>query len=354
MIKDILKRVKDIYSYPCITIQIETHRTRPKNQQDPIALKNMIQEVEDRLSQEMDSSALSPYLQKLHQIADSLDHNHNLKGLVIFVNEAISEFVRLPLKVANKTFINHTFATRELVRAMHREENYYILSLNQQKAHLYEAFADTVVREVEAEGFPMENPVIATTKLEKTMDTADNLVKEFFNQVDKSFQRIYHQNPASLILAGVERNIAYFREVSDDTRSIIGSLNGNYVDQSQHQLAQAAWQVVTQATEESRKAALQELDKAIGQQKLASSLDDIWTLVQQGRGELLLLEEGYYQAAIDRDGKLELVEEAKEVGVIDDIVDEIVEYQLRFKGRVVFMPDGELKQFDRIALTLRY
>jgi hypothetical protein len=45
-----LKDLKDVVSPGCVTIIMNTHRTKPENIQDPITLKNLVTEAEERLA----------------------------------------------------------------------------------------------------------------------------------------------------------------------------------------------------------------------------------------------------------------------------------------------------------------
>lgn len=47
--KTVLKELKDIKSENCVTVILNTHRTMPDNQKDPLVLKNLIKEAEQRL-----------------------------------------------------------------------------------------------------------------------------------------------------------------------------------------------------------------------------------------------------------------------------------------------------------------
>jgi hypothetical protein len=49
-----------------------------------------------------------------------------------------------------------------------------------------------------------------------------------------------------------------------------------------------------------------------------------------------------------------IVSDPTEPGVIDDVVDDIIEAVLDHRGKVVFVPDGTLQTCQHIAMTLRY
>jgi hypothetical protein len=105
-----------------------------------------------------------------------------------------------------------------------------------------------------------------------------------------------------------------------------------------------------------RSSAMAQLDKARSEKKAASSIGDVWALAHEGRADLLLVEEDFhYPARLSANGKNLLpADDSSAADVIDDAVDEIIEEVLNKKGRIVFMPKGQLTDHERIALVLRY
>ena len=181
-----LKGLKDIVSENCITVILNTHRTKPDNQKDPILLKNLIKEAEQRLLADENKKDAQKLIQRLAELESKIDHSHNLESLILFVNEDIAEYTRLPIAVENRVVIDHTFATRDLVRALHLETSYYVLVLSRQVVHFIEAFNDKVVAEA-GSPFPIENNEFYSTHKAELSNASrqTSLVAEFFNRVDK-------------------------------------------------------------------------------------------------------------------------------------------------------------------------
>src|SRR5690606_13397453 len=134
-----LKEIKDIRSENCITIIATTHRSKPDYLNDGLRLKNLIKEAEDRLVADTSKRNATNLVEKLNKLAAEIDHSQNLESLMLFVNGEVAEYTRLPIKVEDRVVIDDTFATRDLVRAMHLETHYYILVLSQEKVRLIEA-----------------------------------------------------------------------------------------------------------------------------------------------------------------------------------------------------------------------
>ena len=97
---------------------------------------------------DMEKKEATKLLDKLNSLATGLDHSQNLESLMLFVNEDIAEYVRLPIKVEDRVVIDDTFATRDLFRAIHIKMHYYVLVLSQEKIRLVEAMNDKVIKEI--------------------------------------------------------------------------------------------------------------------------------------------------------------------------------------------------------------
>jgi hypothetical protein len=102
--------------------------------------------------------------------------------------------------------------------------------------------------------------------------------------------------------------------------------------------------------------ALEELEAAVGAQRYASGMGEVWRLAQEGRGDILLVEEDFhYPGRVDSSGlHLTAEEDPREPGVFDDAVDELIQAVLAKNGRIVFVDNGTLQAHQRVALILRY
>src|SRR5690606_35195093 len=151
-----LKKLKNLTSENSISIILNTHRTFPDNQKDALQLKNLVKETKNRLLSDFPEKEVADLIERLNTLADSIDHRQNLESLILFVSKEVAEFVRLPIPVEDRVVIDHTFATRDLIRGLHHQTNYYILVLNQDEARLIEASNDKVVKEL-GSPFPFKN-----------------------------------------------------------------------------------------------------------------------------------------------------------------------------------------------------
>ncbi|MFQ3663252.1 MAG: hypothetical protein SNJ69_12750, partial [Chloroflexaceae bacterium] len=187
----------------------------------------------------------------------------------------------------------------------------------------------------------------------------DEYSRAFFRDVDKALGPFMTADPLPLALAGVDRNIAFFREVTSYPNQIIATLTGNYDATSGHDLGKLVWPLVRESLDARRMAIFSELNAAVGAQRSASTIGEVWRFAHEGRGATLVVEESYHEPALidpsDITGSIQL-NPGELVGpeALDDAVDAVIVKVLEKGGRVVFVDDGTLPQHGRIALILRY
>ncbi len=349
------KIIRNQSDYPNVSILLTTHKTAPDNNQDAKILKKLLREAERRLLAEFKKREIRKLIEKLNKTVKSIDIRHNLEGLAIFVNNNFDKVVRLPFPVRERVIIDENFATRDLIRAINRGINYYTLSVSAGFVRLFEAHRDKF-SEITEGGFPFANPFPRGTNLEESTSWKESRLREFFNMVDKSIVQIQNQHPMKMVIAGVEKNIALYREVSALTDRIMLTIEGNYDNASPHELAAIIWPEVKNNMALKRRQVIKKLDEAIGREKLVTGIEEVWNLSRQNRGELLVVEEDFQQAVkISSNGNsLTLINDRGASGSTDDLVDEIAEQVVSTGGRVIFAENGSLRKYNRIAMILKY
>ncbi len=351
-----LKELKDVISESCVSIILNTHRTRPDNQKDALTLKNLVKEAEGRLFNEESKRDAKALIERLRNLESTIDHGQNLESLILFVNEDIAELVRLPIAVENRVVIDHTFATRDLVRTLHVETSYFVLVLSQRKVRLIKAFNDKVVAEV-GRPFPIENTAFyATNKAElSNASRQTNLIAEFFNRVDKEVNAVRKENPLPVIICTEEGNYHEYLKITDQKGSILSEyLKKNRLDEKAHAIVTEAWKIMQNVTIEKSHARKADLQKAISAGNFLSDVTDIWRAILKGRIQTLFIEQDLFQSGIMNVNQITLVseDERDKKEVVDDIYDEMIEANIDYGGDVVFLKKGELSDFKGfVAIT---
>lgn len=353
-----LRELKDIHSDNCITIIMTTHRTKPDYLNDGLHLKNMIKDVETRLMADVSKKEATKLLERVNALAETIDHSQNLESLMLFVNEDVAEYTRLPIKVEDRVVIDETFATRDLIRAMHLETHYYILVLSQDKIRLIEAMNDKAIQEI-GKPFPIENnQFFSKNRSEDAIASRKtNLIAEFFNQADKDVNKVRKDNPLPVFICALEENHNEYIKIADLKNTIFDVfLNKNKINDPVHSIVEESWSVVKDYVIEKNNNRKEELKKAVGENKFLSDTNEIWKAISEGKIQTLFIEQGLFQPAVMKGDEIVYVSDDRrnDTGVIDDVFDEMIEANMNYGGDVVFLPKGELQKFNGFGAITRY
>jgi hypothetical protein len=369
--KATLKSLRATKANPAVSIFVKTHREHPANEQDPIALKNQLKVVEERLTNEYDKRTATTILDNIHAKTNELNHNYNLDTLAIFASTDDVQIIRMPLDTPERVVISDRFATRDLVRDMASAVHYYTVVLTRDSARLIEASNDRVITELhkdsdiqnnmESIAFPIENNSLYKTGdggSDRSANNENSYLKEFFNQVDKSVQELWGEHKMPLVIVGDARNISYYKDVCDRPDNIIATVSNltELEDGSAQHIIDGVQEAVEGYRTSLHEAALGEIDKARGVGMLSTDLQEVYRSAFQGAGETLYVRRGYIQPAkVDEKAQtLTMATDPAAEGVTDDAVGLIIEHVIHNGGKAVFMPKEMMGEDQPIALVTRY
>ena len=353
-----LKSIQAHRDYPSVSILAPTHRTTPSNKQDPIKVKNLVRKAINRLHGEFKKREVAAVVANLQRLVREVDWEHILDGLALFASRGCSRAVSLPFRVKPRAIIDAAFATRDLVYSFNRAPPYRVLVLSH-KTRLYDAWTN-VLDEHTAKPFPMvhrgpggASKLPGGKGINRSM-VRDEAIRTFFRSVDDAVDALQKSNPLPLVLVGVERNLAFHREVARQSGAIVGMLSGNYDQASPSALGKLVWPVFESGATLLRTEALVQLDKAVGVHRHASGIDQVWRAVVGAKCRTLLVEKEFkYPADVSPEGDRLLPYTGQGIAALDDVVDEIIERVMDSGGEVFFYPAGTLEVHQKIAAVLR-
>lgn len=349
-----LEKLINVNSDGCVTVLLKTHVSFPDSDRDILTLKNLVKDAETKLLANYDKQLATFIIDKMNNLVETIDFRHNSESLVLFVNENIAEYIRLPVTVKNRVVVDKTFATRDLTRAIQRAFSYYILILSRDKARLIEALNGEVTREI-GNGFRVENRYTVPGAEGSLPFNQDNLAREFFSQVDRQLNEEQKQNPIPVIICTDESNYAEYLSISNHKEMIVGHLTGNRDHQKAHQVIEEVWPLAKQFSMQRNRQRLTELSAALETGTLETSINDIWRAIKEGRGQTLFVKQGYFlPATVENDGvSLPPPQNVSKTNV-NDIIDEMIEKNIELGGDTVFIDGDELDQYDGLILVTRY
>lgn len=314
-------------------------------------------EVADRLGREVGPQAVAERLEALRGLAAEVAEPRGQQAVALFAGAEHRAASRLPEPVRDRVVIDDTFATRDLVRAQLRSPATLVLLLGE-RPRLF-AGRGRVVREVTDGHFPVDEAAAGGAERGRRRDPGQEREHRRRRQaraVDLALDGPLADGDQPLFAVGATETVAAFTAATRHRRRVAGEVtHGLAAGASAQAVAEVVWPTIEDWLADQQVAALHELDAATGARRLAAGIHEVWALADEGRGDLLVVEDGYeVPARLDPVGRLVAVADATASGVVDDVVDEAIEAVLLKGGRVAFVADGVLADRERIALKLRY
>lgn len=344
--------------YPAVSLLAPMQPHRPGNEEDPLLLRDLADEAAGRLRSELGKAGSEEIVRRLREAVDSVDWRNPTDGLAVLVAPGESHVLGLPFTVRPRVEIDRRFATRELVRGVARSPRYRVLALGEKPTRLFEG-QGSVLAERTTPDFPcfVEGALgepLASGGFPVHTARAEAQQSSFFRLVDRALGTAAKDDPLPLVVAGTERDLAYFDEVTTHGSWVVGSIEGNYEETSPSDLAVRSKPSVDAHVASQRVAMIAELAEAVGPGRALVGVKAAWTAARAGRARVLLVEDDFVYPAREVDGTLEPVGDAAAPGVIDDAVEELVDMVLDRRGEVVIFEPGELGVHGPVALLLRY
>jgi hypothetical protein len=342
-----------VADYPAVSVLVSTTPAPVMTPADAARLRGRVAEAVERVRRERLGERADHAVRALQALAGRASQAPTSCALALFASAEVAMAVPLPLTVRDRVVVDPTFATRDLVRALHRTPRHVVLVLNSGEARLFTGAAD-VLRPVTRGSFPMQNerprrPAAARTTA-KDADAA-----AFYREVDAALGTHLRLHPAPLVLVGPDRVLAQFRAVSRNLSRLAGVLDGNVASLPLPELVDRCRPVLERYLLSRQAEALALLEQRVGASRAVAGMPSAWLAARRERPEMLAVEEGlFFPARVSEDG--DLLEPATDVehpDVIDDAVDELIELVLDRGGWVALVEDGALGEHGGVALTLR-
>lgn len=369
-LQHIFNHLNQVDGLPAVSAFITTHRTFPDHEQDPIALKNTLKEIEKKLSeeQEISNDQKTAILDQLKDALRDYDHRYNLNTLAIFATPDQAEVYKFPFNVEPRVIIDRSFATRDIIRELNHALHYYVVIVSRTQGRLLEVFNDQLVHEFGEEDqlqnleFPHENTALYATNSGDRANASkeDNYLKEFLTRIDKSVQEVHNTHPLPIILVGDERNVALYEQLTEQPNIIIGKVtNSADLEAEARHIIEEVQPALDEYHHQKQIVTLSDMDQARDQNLLIEDLASIYRAANEGRVRQVFVRKGYIQPAVINTETLNVdpgrkaIDSASEYKS-DDVVDDIINLAVKHGGQANFINTENFKESSGILAALRY
>jgi hypothetical protein len=386
---DILKQthIKDIMETSgewCISIYMPTHRFGREQQQDPIRLKNLITEAEEKL---LESGLRRPEVQELMRPAESLLDDdefwqHQSDGLAVFLSPDFTQIFRLPSKFDELLVVANNFHTKPLLPLLIKDGKFYILALSINEVRFFMGTRYTI-DEIELRDMPtnmqealwMDDPEKHTdfhTGTGSTTGEGDRRaifhghgaleaeektnILRFFQHIDRGLNDLLEEKDIPMVLAGVDYLLPIYRDANTYAGLLEAGLEGNPEEMNGEQLQKLAWELVQPIFKEDQKQALEQFKQLDGQGDNLVS-DDLETVVQAanfGRVDTLIVPIGVQRWGSYDPQQNKVILDKKSEPDNEDLLDFATMHTLFNSGKVYAVQPEKVPGNGELAAILRY
>lgn len=310
---DDLERLATAGPGPCVSLFLPTHRAGTETAQDPIRLKNLLTEADERLrSLGLRSPEAAELLAPAAALLDDpIFWRYQADGLAIFVRPGSFRAFRLPLRFPELASVGDRFHVKSLLPYFAGGGHFFVLALSQNEIRLLGGSRHSV-NEVElgdvpaslADALRYEDPE-RELQLHTTgggpggravfhgHGAGDELDKErlgrFFREVDRGLGDILRSEHSPLVLAGVEYETAIYREVSSYPELADQVIAGSPDDLRAEELHERAWAIVEPRFGADLDADLERFRELDGTGLTARELVDALSVARTGRVAVLFV-----------------------------------------------------------------
>jgi len=355
---------------PCISMIIPTARFSRERMQNPELIERAILKAKQLLNNSAwQKDKIIAINAKLDSIHNKIDHIRFQEGLAIFISPNVFKIILLPFPLKEKVVLARTFEVRNLIYFSQFLKSYYLITISKKRVRLFKGSGNDLQEIINndfpkqyAEEYEYARPSIGSSSgVLKDFERDKSILQEtrqvaFLRQADHTLNN-YIKSDTPLFVAGVGEELANFEHVSHHVKKIAGKIPGNYDIDAIHPLAESAWLQIKDIVKASQAELLLKLREDFGKQLAVDGIRNVWKTAKEGRGLTLLLEKDYQVTAYCdplNDAHVYLTPPAGKYVIITDAANDVIEVVKEKGGNVVIVENGELDNFERVAMILRY
>jgi hypothetical protein len=366
-----------VHKGPCVSVFMPMHRSGSETQQDPIRLKNLIREAEERL---ITRGIPAPEARELLEPAerllrDGLFRQHQSDGLAMFLSLGVFHYYLLPFVFEELVIVTDRFHIKPLLPLLSGDGRYYILALSQNKVRLLQGthysvnevsladvpknLAETLRDDDSWKELQMHSAIsggqgtFSSITHGSEVDSKEN-IKRYFRRIDKGLHELVRDERVPLVLAGVDYLHPIYKEVNTYPHLMEAGVGGSPERLSAKELHAQSWTVVRPYFQKAQDEAVDQYKQFISSGRASNRVRKIILAASHGRIELLFVIPDLQQWGTFDPGTDEIHLHKKEKTGDEDLL-EFAAIQTLLNGGIVYLVGAEkMPESDPLAAVFRY
>lgn len=357
-----------------LSIYLPTHRTEPDIQQDLIRFKNLLKEVENKLSAvNAESNTKDSILKKAYTLLDDTQFwRQNEEGLAVFITDEFMDFYKVPVKFEERVLVDNCFLITPLIRMITLEGTFCVLALSQKKTRLLKC-TQQLVEPIELHEAPESMEEFRQFDVyQKSIqqhsgqgkgtpifhghgggDDNDKVMTEYLKTIENEVTSIMRKRNDPLILAGVESAVSHYKKVNHYSRVMDMSITANPDPLSDETLRDEAWTHIQTYFLKDMYKDLEQLGDLTGSDKISRDLNEILNGAYYGKVASLFLPNSLQKWGVfNPDNQPDA--ESQYNGEERDLINLAALFTLEKGGNVYAFGDNEMPIKSEVAAIYRY
>lgn len=360
-----------------LSLFMPAHKTGSGMMQDPIRLKNLLKQAENKLSEQglrHTKEFLEPIQSKLQ---DQGFWQHMSDGLAIFRSPDMTRFYRIPVSFEELVTVNERFHIKPVLPLFSENGNYNILALSQNHIRLLRGSRNTIT-ELELKDVPLsleeflklddyeknqqfhtETGPASGEATRPAMFFGQEDDNEQFEQIIRWFREIDNVvtpslNGEPLMLYGVEYLHPLYRKANNYNGLLDYKVTGNPDHLKVHDLHGKSWQVIEPYFNKAKEQDIARFQELAGTGKTASTVDDALPAAAHGRVEALFVPLNEHSWGIYDPETAQVEKNDHPQNGVEDLLDLTAVYTVVNNGTVYVVDQKQVPGGGEVAGVFRY
>jgi hypothetical protein len=348
----------------CLSVTLTLYTKSPERQKNNLRISKILKTVKEQLDMVAGPVKGLRLYKKAQDLLDTIDMVHPPEGIGLYVSSKIGKIFSFPFKVTARVFVEDRFEIRDLVYLQKYNEEYFIVAISGKDTRLYrckgpemEMIKDKHFPALFTDDYEYARPAPgnSTGYSSKSPERDKSILKDIrmrahYNNVDKLLDK-YIAEDSMIILAGPKKEMPLFIEASNHKDNIAAKVEGNFL-RAQNKLADTCWRKVKEVRKKRERDLIRKLRELNG--RLVYGLPQTWENIKDGNAFRLIVEKDYAVTAfMDSNHHLKMNADSTSERV-SDAVDLLIKSILDKSGEVEFVDNGNLAEFEGVALVTRF
>jgi hypothetical protein len=366
-----------------VSIFMPAHHRGGIDQQDPIRLRNLLRNAEEKLiARGLRPTEARSMLKPVETLlTDNLFWRQQNDGLALFIEPNQYFYYRLPVTLREEVGAGDRFQVRPLVSLLSNCGLFYILALSHDENRLLQCTQANSVH-IRLEGTPKDmsgalhyeapdnriqyhvpapaedsnfgGATAVQTGEQSRRNYNKRNIMQYFEIVNKSVMKYMKEETAPMFLAAVDYLHSLYHSANTYRNLLPEGILGNPDGVNDDTLREQAWKIVQPYFDKTRRDALADLQKGIGTGQSHVDLREVLIAAHQGRIRFLFLTEGSQQWGHFHTDTNTLTTHSKAENNDEDLIDLAAYRTLKHAGSIYLLKPEEMPAKTPIAAILRF